>query len=114
MAAGVTLVAVDAVVNVPADFRVLEIVGVVSSVAAGALEYRVVVRVRVARRAHIVGVAMAGWKLRVLGVVEGRSGPGGRVMAGLARSRKELRLRRVAGIRRVVVVRLVAADAGRG
>ena len=47
-------------------------------------------------------------------MIESGSGPCRRVVAGLARGREELRLRRVAWVGRVVVVRLVTADASRG
>ncbi len=60
--------------------------------------------------AYVVSASMAGWEWRVLGVVECRSRPGGRGVAGLARSREELWLRLVARVRGVVVIRLVAAD----
>ena len=43
-------------------------------------------------------------------MVERRSRPGGRGVAGLARSREELRLRLVARVRGVVVIGLMAAD----
>ena len=81
--------------------------------ATGALEDRVVVRIGVARGAHVVGVAVIRRERRVLRVIERRARPGRRVVAGLAGGREELRLRRVARIRRVVVIRLMAADAGR-
>ena len=60
--------------------------------------------------ANVVSASMAGWERRVLGVIERRSRPGGRGVASLARSRKELWLRLVARVRGVVVIRLVAAD----
>ena len=60
--------------------------------------------------AYVVSASMAGWEWRVLGVVERRSRPGGRGVAGLARSREELRLRLVARVRGVVVIGLMAAD----
>ena len=107
------LITVDAVVDVSRHIVVLEVVRVIAAMAAGALEHRVVVRVDMAGRAHIVGIAVIGRELRVLGVIERGAGPGRRVVAVLARGREELRLRRMAGVRRVVVVRLVAADAGR-
>ena len=47
-------------------------------------------------------------------MVECRARPGRRVVAGLARGREKLRLRGMPRIRRVVVIRLMAADAGRG
>ena len=91
-----------------------EIVRVVAAMAIRALEHGIVIRVRVARGADTVGVAVIDRELCVLGVIESRTRPGGSVVAVLARSREELRLRRVARICRVVVVGLVASDAGRG
>lgn len=109
-----TLVTVDAVVDIPRHVVVLEIIRVIAAMTSGALEDGVVVRIGVAGRAHIAGIAMAGREWRVLGVVKGGAAPGCGVVAVLAGCRKELRLCRVAGIRGVVVVRLVAPDAGRG
>ena len=60
--------------------------------------------------AYVVSASMAGWEWRVLGVIECRSRPGSRGVASLARSREELGLRLVARVRRVVVIRLMAAD----
>ena|SRR5215472_14245944 len=105
------LIAVDAVVDIARDVVVVEVVGVVPSVAPGALKNRVVVRVGVAGRAHVVRVTVVRRERRVLSVVEGRAGPTGRVMAVLARGREELGLCRVSGVRRIVVVRLMASDA---
>ena len=56
---------------------------------------------------------MTGWKWRVLRVIEGGACPIGRVMAGLARRREELRLRGVARVRRIGVVGLMTSVAGR-
>lgn len=110
----VALVTVDAVVDVSGNLIMMEIVRVVPAMAAGALEDRVVVRVDVARCANIVGVSVTRWELRVLGMIEGRAGPGGRVMAVLARRGEELRLGLMPGIRRlVVVVRMAAIARGR-
>ena len=105
------LIAVDAVVDIARDVVVVEVVGVVPSVAPGALKNRVVVRVGVAGGAHVVRVTVVRRERRVLSVVEGRAGPTGRVMAVLARGREELGLCRVSGVRRIVVVRLMASDA---
>ncbi len=113
LAAGVALIAIDAVVDVPRNVVVLEIVGVIAAMASRALEDGVVVRIRMARGAHVIGVAVAGRELRVLSVIECGPRPRCRVVAGLAGRREELRLRRVPWIRRVVVVRLVAPNAGR-
>lgn len=107
------LVAVDAVVHVPIHSVVLEVIGVVAAVATRALEYRVVVRIRMAGGANAVCVAMVDRELRVLRVIERRTSPGRRGVASRAGGREELRLRGVAGIRGVVVVRLMAADTGR-
>ena len=107
-----TLVTVNAVVDVTGHVIVLEIVGVVPTVTTGALVNRVVIRVCMAGGAHVVRVAMARRKLRVLRVVEGGAGPGRGVVAVLACGWEELLLRRVSRVRRVVVVGLVAADAG--
>ena len=104
------LVTVDAVVYVPVHVFVTEVSGVVAAVAAGALEYGVVVGIRMARGANTVGVAMVDRESCVLRVIERRTSPGSRVMAGRASGREELRLRRVAGIGGVVVVGLMATD----
>ena len=108
------LVTVNAVVHIPIYVRVAEVVRVIAAMAGRALEYRVVVRIRMARGANAVGVAMVDRKLRVLRVIERRTSPGGRGVASRAGGREELRLRGVAGIRGVVVIGLMAADAGRG
>ena len=108
-----TLVTVDAVVDVAVNVRVTEIVRIVAAMAARALEDRIVIRVRVARGASTVGVAMVHREPGVLRVIESGAGPGGGVMAVLARSREELRLRLVTGIGRVVVIGLMATDARR-
>ena len=108
-----TLITVDAVVDIPVHLRVTEVVGVVASVAARALKHRIVAGVDVAGRAHSRGTAMAGWELRVLRVVERRVQPRSCVMAGLARRREKLRLSRVAWIGGFVVVGLMAPDARR-
>jgi len=109
-----TLVTVDAVVDIPRHVVVLEILRVIAAMTSGALEDGVVVRIGVARRAHIAGIAVAGRERRVLRVVKGGAAPGCRVVAVLAGRWEELRLCRMARIRGVVVVRLVAPDAGRG
>ena len=105
------LVTIDAVVNVARDALMLEIVGIVTAVTTGALEYRVVIRVDVAGRANVIGVAVTGWKWRVLRVIERRIRPRARVMAVLTGSGKELRLRSVARVCAGVVIRLMTADA---
>jgi len=53
------LVAVHAVVDIPADVRVTEIGRVPAPVATRALENRVVVRIRVAGRAHAVSIPVS-------------------------------------------------------
>lgn len=52
------LIAIHAVIHIPADVRVLEIGRVPTSVATRALENRVVARIRVAGGAHSVGAAV--------------------------------------------------------
>ena len=107
-----TLVTINAVVDIPSDVVMVEIVGVVSAMTTGALEYGIVVRVGMAGRAHVVRIPMAGRKRRVLGVVEVGAGPGRRVVAVLACRGEELLLRGVSRVRRIVVIGLVAANAG--
>lgn len=67
-----------------------------------------------AGRAHATGVAVSDRELSVLGVIKRRVQPVRGAVAGRARRREELRLRGVPRIGRVVVVRLVAADASNG
>ncbi len=114
LTARVALVTIGAVVDVPRHVVVLEVVGVVAAMASGALEDGVVVRAGVACRADTVRIAMGHRELRVLRMVERGPGPGSRVVARLARGREELRLCRVSGIRRVVVVGLMTADTSGG
>ena len=108
------LVTVRAVVHIAVNLLVMEVGRVIAAVAARALEHRIVIRVRVARGADVVGVAVACRELRVLRVIERRAGPSCRVMAVLACRWEELRLRLVARIGCVVVIRLVASVARRG
>jgi hypothetical protein len=54
----VALVAVDAVVHIPVHVVVVEVSSVVSAVTGRALEYRVVVRIRMTRGANTVCIAM--------------------------------------------------------
>ncbi len=113
MAALVTLVTINAVVDVSRHIVVMEIGGVVSAVTACALEHGIVTRVCMARRANATGVAMRGRELRVLRVIECGVRPGCRGVASRTRSRREERgvlRRRVGRIGRVVVIRLMAAD----
>lgn len=107
------LVAINAVVHVPVYIRVAEVCCVVVAMASGALEYGIVIGIGVARGANAVGIAMGNGELGVIRVRECRASPGRRGVAGGARSREELRLRCMARIGGVVVVRLMAADAGR-
>jgi len=107
------LVTVDAVVDVAFHASVLS-VRVGFRVAVSALEHGVVIRIRMARGANTIGIAMVDWESRVLRVIERRTRPGGCGMARRAGGRKELRLRGVAGIGGVVVVGLMAADTSRG
>ena len=109
-----TLVTVDAVVDIPRHVVMLEVLRVITAMTSGALEDGVVVRIGVARRAHVAGIAVAGRERRVLRVIKGGAAPGCSVVAALAGRGEELRLCRVAGIRGVVVIRLVATDARRG
>jgi len=111
--AGVTLVTIDAVVDISRNILVMEVRGIVTAMTGRALEYRIVIRIRVARRANAIGVAMVDRELRVLRVIEGSARPGGRVVAVLARCWEELRLCRVTGVAGVVVVSLMASDASR-
>jgi len=108
------LIAIDAVIDISRNIWVMEIRRIVAPVASRALEDGIVVGVRVARRANTVGVAMGDRELRVLCVIEGGACPRGGVVAVLARSREELRLCGVTGIRRLIVVGLMASDAGGG
>lgn len=110
-AALVTLVAIDAVVHIPANLLVVEVSGVVAAVAACALEYGVVIGINVTGSANAVGVAMVDRELGVLRMVEGRARPSRGVVAVLACNGEELRLRGVARISRVVVGGLMATDA---
>ena len=112
--ARMTLVTVDAVVHIPVYVRVAEVSGVVAAMAGRALENGVVIRIRMAGGANTVGVAMVDRESRVLRVIERRTSPGRRVMAGCAGRREELRLRSMAGIGGVVVIGLMAADTSRG
>ena len=107
-----TLVAVHAVVNISLDALVVA-VRLRFRVAICALENRVVVGVCMARRAHPIGIAMVDRERRVLRVIERRVQPVRCAVAVLTSRREELRLRRVSGIRRIVVIRLVTANACR-
>jgi len=104
------LITVNAVVDVTLHAGMVA-VGLRRRVAVRALKDRIVIRIGMARRAHVVGVAVIRRKLRVLRVIEGCARPGRGVMAVLARRWEELRLCRMARVRRVVVIGLMAADA---
>ena len=105
------LVAVHAVVHIPADVRVMEIVRVPAPVATRALENRVVARTRVAGGTNAIGVTVIH---REPGMVKSRSSPRCRCMTSCAIRREDGRRRLMDGIRSVVVIRRVAAVASRG
>lgn len=100
------LVAVHAVVDVPTDIGMIEIRSIIVAVATGALEHRVVTRVRMAGRANAVRIPVIHVEIRM---VERGSRPGGGGMARIAGCREAGRL--VIRIGRPVVVRGVAAIA---
>lgn len=101
------LVAVDAVVHVPADTLVLRI-SICFRVAVGTGEYRVIVGIGVAGRAHTVSVPMVN---REVGMVPVGRDPRRGVMASGAGGRKSGR--RVVRIGRSGVIGLVARVAVR-
>ena len=101
-----TLVTIHAVVDVPADVGVIEVACVVVAMATGALEHRVVIRVRMAGCAYSIRVAVIG---REISVIERRSRPGGRGVTGVASRWEAGRL--MVRIRRVVVIGLMASHA---
>jgi len=70
------LVAIDAVVDVSRHTLVMEVGGIVPAMASRTLENRIVVGIRVAGRAHIIGAAVIGGESRVLRVIEGGPSPG--------------------------------------
>jgi len=98
------LVAIHAVVNIPAHIGVAELGSVVIAVATRALEDRVVVSIRVASRADSIRVAVIHVEP---GVIECGSRPGCRCVARVASRGEAGRL--VVRIRRAVVVGQVAA-----
>ena len=108
------LVAINAVVDISGHVVVLEVIRVVATVTTGALEDRVIIRIDMAGRTHVVRPTMRCGELRELTVVEVCIQPGGGVMAVLASIREELRLGRMARICGVVVIGLVTTDTGRG
>lgn len=111
LSGGVTLVTVNAVVDVTRYLIVLEVVRIVVAMTARALEHRVVIRVDMACRTNVVRIPMTGRELRVLRVVERRVSPTRSVVAVLACCWEKLRLRLMSRVRRVVVVRCMAAVA---
>ena len=106
------LITIHAVVDVSGHVGVLEIGRIVPAVASRALKDCVIIRVGMTRGADAIGVAVRDREGRVLRVIEGGARPGGCVVAVLARVGEELRLGRVARIGGVVVVSLMASDAG--
>ncbi len=103
--AGMALITVVAVVNVPADALMVRI-GLALGVAVRAREHQVIGRVRVAGGTHAIGSAVIG---REPGVVEHRAKPGTGVVASLACGREPGG--DVIGIVRSLVIRLMAAIA---
>ena len=107
------LITINAVVDIPAHFVVLEIGRVIATMTTGALEHRIVVGIGMARRTDAVGVPVINWELRVLSMVESCARPGSRIVAALARIGEVQRLRRVARVGRVLIISLVATIASR-
>jgi len=110
------LVTIRAVVHIPIHIGVIKVGGVVTAMAARALEYRVVARIDVARRANTVCAAMSDWELRVVRVRERPGGPVARAdaVACPALCSREERCVRGCGMCwacRPVVVSLVAGNA---
>ena len=103
------LVAVHAVVDISLDALMVPVC-LRFRVAIGALEYRIVVRIRMARRADSICIPMIDRERRVLRVIEGGVLPVRRVMTVLASRREKLRLRRVSRICGPVIVRQVTSD----
>ena len=100
------LVAVHAVIDIPADIRVLEVGCVAAAMATRALKNGVVVRIGVAGGAHAVGIAVIHGKP---GMVESGSRPRRGGMAGCARRREHGRGRGVNRVRGRRVIRFMAA-----
>ena len=99
-------VAVNAVIDVAADVRVLKIGGVIVPVASGALEDGIVAGIRMAGRADSIGVPVIDVEPRV---IEGRAGPSRRCVAVLAGRREPGG--GVLGIVRPLVIGLMATVA---
>ena len=111
LSARVTLITINAVVDVPRHVVVLELVRIIAAMATSALENRVVVGIYVACRAHVVGTTVGGGEMCVLRVIECGIHPPSRVVTVLTTGWEKLGLGSVPGIRGVVVIALVAADA---
>ncbi len=107
-----TLIAVHAVVDIPLNAVVVPVC-LRLRMAICTLEHRVIIGIRMAGSAYTVRSAMVDRERRVLRVIKCRVQPIRGAMAVLARRREKLRLRFMSRVRRVVVVGLVAADAGR-
>ena len=108
----VTLVAIDAVVDITRNVRMTEVSGVIASMTTRALKHRIVVRIGVAGCADVIRVTVTGGESRVLRMVERRPSPSSRIVAVLTGGGEELLLRRMARIGGAIVVALVAADTG--
>jgi len=108
------LVTVNAVVYVPVNVRVTEIAGIVAAMTPCALEDRVVATVNVARSTLAVSVAVVYRETRVLRVIEGRSSPCARGVAGRALRRREengIARRGMCRVGGAVVIALMACNA---
>jgi hypothetical protein len=105
-----TLITINAVINISANVRVMEIVRVPAPMATRALENHVVVRIRMAGRAHTVGVPVGHWEP---GMVERCPRPRSCVMARSASRREYCSRRLVHGVRGRVVIRPMAPVAVR-
>ena len=104
------LVAIHAVVDISIYSAVVGI-RLRFAVAVRALEYRIIIGVDVARRAHTVGIAVVDGERSVLNMIECSLHPIRRVVTRGTSGREELRLCCVAGIARGHVIRLMAAIA---
>ncbi len=101
-----TLIAIHAVVNIPADAGMPEIGRVPAPMALGTLEDHVVRGINMARRTHAVGPAMIHGEI---GMVEHSAGPGRGCVAGRTGCREPGC--RVSRIRCAIVICRVATDA---
>lgn len=102
------LVTVHAVVHIPADVRVMEIVRVPAPMATRALENGVVVRIRVAGGTNAVSIAVIHWEP---GVVKGGSEPARSRVTSRASSRENGWRRFMDGICGAIIICSVAAVA---